>query len=348
MSQVQLTENNAISKSTFETSSGPLLQVENLSVTFSKEFGFLGRQTRTTKAVDRVSFNLYPSETLSLVGESGSGKTTIARCITALAAPTSGSIKYNGMNVTKLSGKNLINYRREVQIAFQDPFGSLNPFDDVFSAIATPIRRLNRESGPQVIQSVSSLLEEVGLVPSEVMHKLPHQLSGGERQRVNIARALASRPRILVADEPVSMLDASQRLNLLLLLQELQERRKIAVLMITHDLATSKVMGGRTAVMYLGKLVEIGPTLELLATPHHPYTELLISAAPRMNFESEDALGNIAKPFSTTIEESEKLQGGCVFRNRCPYATQICSDEEPELLEKSNNRFTACHNWINK
>ncbi|MGI0079288.1 MAG: ATP-binding cassette domain-containing protein, partial [Nitrososphaerales archaeon] len=220
MSQVQLEESTASRRG----GAAPLLEVRNLTVTFSKEFGFLGRQHRQTRAVDGASFDLYPSETLSLVGESGSGKTTIARCITALTRPTSGSIKYNGADITRLRGRNLRSYRKEVQIAFQDPFGSLDPFQNVLTTLSIPIRRLAGERNlSKVNDEVSSILEEVGLVPSEVLHKLPHQMSGGERQRVNIARALASEPKILVADEPVSMLDASQRLNLLLLLQELQQ-----------------------------------------------------------------------------------------------------------------------------
>jgi len=339
LSQVQL---NA---SAVSGSSEPLLKVENLSVTFSKEFGFLGRQSRTTRAVDNVSFELYQNETLSLVGESGSGKTTIARCIAALTAPTSGKVSYKGVDVTRLAGKRLLDYRREVQIIFQDPFGSLSPFQNVFAVVATPIRRLMGEKDNQKIaRAVSRLLDEVGLEPDEVIHKLPHQLSGGERQRVNIARALASEPKVLVADEPVSMLDASQRLNTLYLLMELQAKRNLSILMITHDLATSRVMGGRTAVMYLGKMFEIGDTEGVLTSPHHPYTELLISAAPRTRFVDQVS----QEPQGSTIEKSERLVGGCVFRNRCKYATQVCTDVEPPLEPKSANRAVACHNWLNR
>ncbi|MHB8567497.1 MAG: oligopeptide/dipeptide ABC transporter ATP-binding protein [Nitrososphaerales archaeon] len=339
MSQIQLNVNNHLA------GSRPLLKVGNLSVTFSKEFGFLGRRTRTTNAVDNVSFELFPNETLSLVGESGSGKTTIARCISALATPTSGSVLYNGEDVTKISGSKLLAYRKEVQIIFQDPFGSLSPFQNVFSVVATPIRRLVGERDHEKISKrVLELLDEVGLEPNEIVQKLPHQLSGGERQRVNIARALASQPKILVADEPVSMLDASQRLNTLYLLMELQARHNLSILMITHDLATSKVMRGRTAVLYLGKLVEIGSTEGVLTGPHHPYTELLISAAPRTKFLTESP---VEVPAST-IEKSEGLVGGCVFRNRCKYATQVCIDVEPPLEQKSDNRTVACHNWLNR
>jgi peptide/nickel transport system ATP-binding protein len=334
------------SQSTVSVGRDPLIQVRDLSVTFLKEYGFLGRQTRTTKAVDNVSFDLFESETLILVGESGSGKTTVARCVLGLNPPTSGSIKYMGIEVTKLRGASLRTYRRDVQIAFQDPFGSLNPYQDVLATLSTPIKRLLGENNPATIEDMAiRLLEDVGLEPQELLHKLPHQLSGGERQRVNIARALASKPRILVADEPVSMLDASQRLNLLLLLKELQKEHHIAILMITHDLATARVMGGRTAVMYVGKLFEISPTESLLTSPYHPYTELLISVAPKRNFASSSA---VEVPAST-IEKSEALHVGCVFRNRCKYATGICAEVEPPLEGKGeSSRLVACHNWINR
>ena len=338
MSQVQLSE-------TVNGASSPMLEVKNLSVTFHKEFGFLGRRSRTTKAVDNISFQLNPNETLSIVGESGSGKTTVARCVTALNPPTSGSVKYWGAEVTKLRGRSLLNYRKDVQIVFQDPFGSLSPFQDVSTVVTTPIKRLLGVRDPaKITEMVRGLLNEVGLESDEVLHKLPHQLSGGERQRVNIARALASEPKILVADEPVTMLDASQRLNTLYLLREIQAKRGISILMITHDLATSRVMGGRTAVMYLGKMFEYGPTEQVLTSPLHPYTELLIMAAPKADFTHESP----AELYGSTIEKSERLVGGCVFRTRCKYATQICSDEEPLLTPKFEGRLVACHNWLGK
>jgi peptide/nickel transport system ATP-binding protein len=340
LSQVQLTKTTSGG-----AGSAPLLEVKNLVVVFHKETGFLGRRSKTTRAVDNVSFELNPNETLSIVGESGSGKTTVARCVTALNTPTSGTVKYCGNEVTELRSKDLLNYRKEVQIVFQDPFGSLNPFNDVSSVVSTPLKRLLGMKDPEKItERVLSLLVEVGLEPTEVLRKLPHQLSGGERQRVNIARALASEPKILVADEPVSMLDASQRLNTLYLLKEIQAKRGISILMITHDLATSRVMGGRTAVMYLGKMFEQGPTEQVLTASLHPYTELLILAAPKADFAKDNAV----ELYGSTIEKSEKLVGGCVFRSRCKYATQICSDIEPPLEPKFGDRLVACHNFLGK
>lgn len=337
MSQIQLADR------TITGEKQALLSVRDLTVTFEKEQGFLGRETKFTHAVDHVSFELYPSETVSLVGESGSGKTTVARCIAVIQAPTAGSIKYRGEEITGLSGKSLLRYRREVQITFQDPFGSLLPFLDVLTMVSIPIRRLTGERDEaRTTEKVRALLNEVGLVPDEVLTKLPHQMSGGERQRVNIARALASEPKVLIADEPVSMLDASQKLNMLLLLKELQKRRNLTILMITHDFATAKIMGGRTAVMYVGKLFEMGPTPEILKAPQHPYTELLLSAVPRLDFTST------RKDISfSTIEKSETLKAGCIFRNRCNYASQICIDKEPPLIERTTGRLVACHNWLN-
>jgi oligopeptide/dipeptide ABC transporter ATP-binding protein len=183
-------------------------------------------------------------------------------------------------------------------------------------------------------------LDDVGL-QSDVVRKLPHQLSGGERQRVSIARALASHPKVLIADEPVSMLDASLRLNFLALFDKLRDERKMSILLITHDLATAKVMGGRTAVMYLGRLVELGPTSDILSEPHHPYAELLLTATPRM--KDRDSGEEI-----TTIEKSERVSKGCVFRPRCRYATEVCAEVEPVLEVKTEAHLAACHNWIGR
>ncbi|MDE1854028.1 MAG: ABC transporter ATP-binding protein [Thaumarchaeota archaeon] len=317
------------------------LEVKNLTVHFSRTFGFLGRLGRTTKAVEDVSFEMGELDVVCLVGESGSGKTTLGRCIAALTHPTSGEILYRGVNVAKLRGGALRNYRKEVQMVFQDPFASLNPRQNIYAILSTPLRKLTGLTGPAKLYEESvSLLTDVGL-QEDVIHKLPHQLSGGERQRVSIARALASRPKVLIADEPVSMLDASLRLNFLALFSRLRTERNMSILLITHDLATAKVMGGRTAVMYLGKLVEIGPTSEILARPHHPYAELLLESTPRM--KGEPTVGE-----GTTIEKSERVTKGCVYRPRCKYATSICAETEPPLEEKTHSHLVACHNWLNR
>jgi len=292
-----------------------------------------------------VSFDINESEILSVVGESGSGKTTIANCIMALTTPNSGSIKYNGAEVSALRGKKLKDYRREVQVIYQDPFESLNPRLDVYSTLSIPIIRLTNETKQAVIvEKVRRLLSEVGLEPDEAIHKLPHQLSGGERQRINVARALAPGPKLLIADEPITMLDASQRLNILSLLLELKEKRNLTILLITHDLASAKIMSDRTAVMYSGKLVEIGPTDSILTHPFHPYSELILTATPKLT-ETREVLANTlsAVSYSSGIEESQSIQRGCVFQPRCKYAKKKCVDVEPKLEEKSSSHYAACH-----
>jgi oligopeptide/dipeptide ABC transporter ATP-binding protein len=319
----------------------PVLEVRNLTVHFKRSVGFFGGLGKVVKAVEDVSFQMGELDILCLVGESGSGKTTLGRCIGALTRPTSGAILYRGENVTKLGGDALKKYRKEVQMVFQDPFASLNPRQDVFTFLSIPLMRLaGVKENEKLHEEVFRLLDDVGL-QEDIAYKLPHQLSGGERQRVNIARALASRPQVLVADEPVSMLDASLRMNFLALIEKLRTERKMSILLITHDLATAKAMGGRTAVMYLGRLVELGPTDLILAEPHHPYAELLLSATPRMR--EEEGLSEL-----TTIEKSERVKAGCVFRPRCKYATSICEEVDPPLEEKTRDHLAACHNWLNR
>ena len=339
MSQVQLSEMG-------QESGGqrtPLLTINNLKVYFKKVTGTFVRKTTFVKAVDDVSIQMHKSEVLCLVGESGSGKTTIARCVAALQRPTSGTIMFENQNVTNLRGKNLKNYRRQVQIIFQDPFESLYSRFDVFTTIATPITELTGTHNRfELREMVSSLLTEVGLNPAEYMHRLPHQLSGGERQRISIARALAPSPKMLVADEPITMLDASQRLNILSILMQLKEKRNLSILLITHDLASARLVSDNAAVLYRGKLVELGATDVMLSTPHHPYTNLILESTPDI-----DAPVKESKSPTGTIEEGEYVTRGCVFRPRCMYATSICEEEEPALLEKSTKHLAACHHPLN-
>ncbi len=347
MPQIQRLEDaNEITRT---DSSRVLLEVSNLRVKFTKLLSALRRTKSIVHAVDGVSFQLYESEVLSVVGESGSGKTTIAKCILGLVPPTSGSIKYNGTEVTTLKGGALKDYRRSVQVIYQDPFESLSPRLDVYTTLSIPIRRLTDETDEaRILERVNRLLSEVGLDPKETIHKLPHQLSGGERQRINIARALAPNPKLLVADEPITMLDASQRLNILSLLTELKTKRDFTMLLITHDLASAKITSDRTAVMYSGKLVEIGPTHALLSKPHHPYTELILNATPRLTETTQAAREALsAAGYTSGIEESQGERVGCVFAPRCKYVTTICKEVEPPLLAKSPSHFAACHNALN-
>ena len=318
MSQVQQTDT-------------PLLQVKDLSVLYGKK----------VKAVDDVSFEIGELEANCLVGESGSGKTTIARCITLLTRPTSGSIKFQGKEITKISGKELLDYRRKVQIIFQDPYEALNPRQDVFTFVSTPIQQLLGERNRSILYDrVSSLLEVVGLNPEITIPKLPHQLSGGERQRVNIARALAPEPKLIVADEPVTMLDATQRLKILVLLAKIKSQKRLALLMVTHDIASAKVVSDRIMVMYRGKLVETGQISEALKTPSHPYLELLISSVPRLR--SDNKTKN--ERSTTFVSDEQRVGTGCVFRMRCKYSRELCTQMVPKLSPTSSpTHDAACH-----
>jgi peptide/nickel transport system ATP-binding protein len=327
---------------TEHTDGKPLLRVDDLNVAFTKLSGFFIRERVTVKAVDHVSFDLFEGETLSLVGESGSGKTTIAKCLIRLIEQNSGRILFDSNDITKLSGTAAVRkYRKDVQIIYQDPFESLNPREDVLTAVSTPVRLLLGEKDTGKIRSiVSGLTEEVGLESETVLRKYPHQLSGGERQRVNIARALACNPRLLVADEPITMLDASQRLNILSLLTKLKKDRNLTILLITHDLASAKVMSDRTAIMFHGRIVETGSTGIVLSKPHHPYTQLILDTIPKRKKE----VGSSSRYLGSSFEE---VVLGCSFRSRCKYATEICQKVEPELEEKSASHWAACHNPLN-
>ncbi len=314
-----------------------LISVKDLCVDFKTKGG-------TLQAVRTVTFDLHESEVLSIVGESGSGKTTVARCVTRLMKPTTGSIKYEGMEISNLKGKELIDYRRKVQMIFQDPFESLNPRQDVFTAISTPIQSLLGEKNQtRLYKAVGDLLEEVGLEPARVMNRFPHQISGGEKQRVSIARALAVNPRVLVADEPITMLDSAQRLNVLSILKELKEKRNMTVMIITHDLASAKLLSNRIIVMYRGNVFEAGQTDEILVQPHHPYTELILASMPDVDLHKpgrDPAVGDWGDTAAMTSR-------GCIFRPRCKYATEICQNTEPPLELKSPGHLAACHNALN-
>jgi peptide/nickel transport system ATP-binding protein len=326
-----------------------ILSIRNLSVKFVKESGTIRKKTTVINAVNNVSLDLPESEIISIVGESGSGKTTVARCIMKLQEPTTGSISYRGIDINKLKGRELLNFRRDVQMVFQDPYESLNPRQDVLSTISGPVKNLRGEKNSSKVKEIAiGLLEEVGLRPDKFLHRLPHQLSGGERQRVNIARALASNPKMLVADEPITMLDAAQRFNVLNLIKSLKEKRNLTVLLITHDLASVKILKGKTYVMYLGRLVEGGSSNEVLSKPHHPYVELIRESTPvirRTNLLVEGSESD-AKEIAT-MEESAAIKEGCVFRPRCKYATAICAGVDPQLQEKSSGHVAACHNPLN-
>lgn len=323
----------------------PLLSVRDLKVTFTKEKGLFIKRKFLIKALDGVSLDIRRSEFVSVVGETGSGKTTLARCIMGLAKPNSGNLDYERKDISHLRGSALKRHRQHVQIVYQDPYESLNPSHDVYRIVSTPIRRLSGEKDENKIRErVSSVLVDVGLDPSDVMYRYPHQLSGGQRQRVNIARALAPEPELLIADEPITMLDAEQRMNILTLLRDLKERRKLTVMMITHDLASARITSDRIVVMYLGKIVEAGPTVDVVTSPRHPYVELVLASAPKIRTKEsqEDVVPEDLPP----LDELMYLEKGCVFAPRCKYATEECRKVEPPFEEISSRRYVACYHPV--
>jgi oligopeptide transport system ATP-binding protein len=317
-----------------------LLRVEELVKLFPVRGGALSRTREYVHAVDGVSFTVSRGETLGLVGESGCGKSTTGRCILRLVEPTSGRIWFDGKNVTALAGDALRALRRDLQIIFQDPYGSLDPRMTVGAIIgeALVIHRLTsgrREFADRVV----ALLETVGL-GAEHMRRYPHEFSGGQRQRIGIARALAVSPKLIVCDEPVSALDVSIQAQIINLLQDLQEQFGLTYLFIAHDLAVVEHIGTRVAVMYLGRIVEIASSTELYAAPLHPYTEALLSAVPI----PDPALRRQRIMLEGEVPNPVRPPGGCRFHTRCPIRRlPLCSTETPPLEEKAPGHWVACH-----
>jgi len=297
----------------------------------------LGKKV-TLHAVDDVTLTLKEGEVLGLVGESGSGKSTLARTIVKLHKATSGKVAYRGEDISKQDRKSSKEFRRHVQMIFQDPYESLNPQANVFNAVLEPLiihgmakDRTKREA------KVTELLAMVGLDPASKMDRFPHELSGGERQRVAIARALSLNPELLIADEPVSMLDVSIRLGVLNLMLELKERLKLTYLFITHDLGVARYIATRVAVMYHGKIVEIANPDELIAHPLHHYTKLLLASIPGSVLSEPSRQST-----EYTFNPAEPPQG-CRFHPRCEAAKEKCSTEEPTLTEIRKDHFVSCH-----
>ncbi|MHA1610135.1 MAG: ABC transporter ATP-binding protein [Candidatus Njordarchaeales archaeon] len=297
------------------------------------------------RAVDGITFNIKKKEIFGLVGESGSGKTTTGKTILRLYEPTAGEIIFheNGekIDLAKIPIKKFKPYRRKMQIIYQDPYGSLNPRMRVRDIIAEPLEYLAPElSADERLERVIETLEMVRLTPvEEFLNKFPHQLSGGQRQRVAIARAIILRPKFIVADEPVAMIDVSMRAGILNLLLEMREKLGISFLYITHDLATAGYVTDRIAVMYLGKIMEMGASDEVLLEPLHPYSQALISAVP----EPDPTIKKKRILLRGEIPSAIMIPKGCRFWPRCPKAMDICKKKEPEFKEVSSGRFIACH-----
>jgi peptide/nickel transport system ATP-binding protein len=323
----------------------PALEAINVKRYFRLSAGGFRRSlghARTVHAVDGVSIALYPGHVTALVGESGSGKSTVARLLAKLYPLTEGTIRLHGQPVGRVGRRRYRNYVRKVQMVFQDPFASFNPLHSVGYHLARPLKIHGYVARRRdVTTMVGQLLAEVNLAPAALFaDKYPHELSGGQLQRVAVARALAARPTVLLADEPVSMLDVSVRLGVLNLLVGLTRERNLALLYITHDIASARYFAGTTLVMYAGQLVEGGPSEAITQRPAHPYTQLLISSAPNPDdLSSRSALGAKAEPPSAISPPT-----GCRFHPRCPHAMAICAESPPPQVEPESGHWVKC--WL--
>ncbi len=302
-----------------------LLEVENLKVWYPVKAGWF-KARQHVRAVDGVSFEIQAGKTMGLVGESGCGKSTLGRALVKLEEPCGGSFKINDVDLSELSGKELRRARKNFQMIFQDPYGSLNPRMSIFSAIDEVLQLHTDFDKNQRVDRVAELLDMVGL-EADIMYRYPHQFSGGQRQRIGIARALAVEPDIIIADEPVSALDVSVQAQIINLLIKIQEKTGTAFLFIAHDLAVVEHISENILVMYLGRIVESGPAKEVCASPVHPYTQALLSAIPTIDQDGKRKRiileGDVPSPINPP--------SGCAFHPRCPLATDICKQKTPEL-----------------
>ena len=317
----------------------PLLQVNDLKKHFPVRGHLLKRNASRVYAVDGVSFEIARGETLSLVGESGCGKSTVGRAILRLFDITAGQVVLDGQRIDDLSPDRLKQMRRRVQVVFQDPFSSLNPRLRVRAILAEPIRNFGlAKSSAELESKVTALMDTVRL-PRDALDRRPHEFSGGQRQRICIARALAAEPDLIVCDEAVSALDVSVKAQIVNLLQDLQREFGLALLFISHDLAIVEHMTHRVAVMYLGKIVEIAPREQIFASPKHPYTKALLSAVP----VPDPTIRRTPIILKGDVPSPINPPSGCRFHTRCPYVFDRCRTEEPELRQRAEGQWAACH-----
>lgn len=317
-----------------------ILKAKNLKKYFPVKKGVFSRTVEYVKAVDDITLNIESTKTLGLVGESGSGKTTLGKTLIRLLSPTDGEIIFDNTDITNLNSGELRPIRRDMQIIFQNPYGSLNPRMNVESIIAEGVSVHNTVPKKERRDFVLQLLSEVGL-NKDVINRYPHEFSGGQRQRIAIARSIALKPKFIVCDEPVSALDVSVQAQIINLLESLQESYGLTYLFIAHDLRAVKHISDNVAVMYLGKIVELADSEEIYKKPLHPYTKILISAIPEINKKSKLEVKNLS---AEEIPSPINVPSGCSFHPRCPIATEICKKEIPLFEEKAVGHKVACHN----
>jgi oligopeptide/dipeptide ABC transporter ATP-binding protein len=317
-----------------------LLQMDNVKVHFRVRKGLFGAET--VKAVDGVSLQLPRGQTVAVVGESGSGKTTLGRVSLGLLPPTSGSVLFDRRDLAKQNAAERTNFRRRAQAIFQDPFASIDPYMTIYDSVAEPLVIHRVGSDAQRRALVYQALRDVRLTPAEeIGERYPHMLSGGQRQRAGIARALVMRPEYILADEPVSMVDASSRAELLYLLRELRERYAITFLYITHDIATARHFAQRIVVMYLGRIVESGPASTIVDHPLHPYTQALIAAVPEPNPANRLQMRTVLQG---ETPNPGSMPAGCAFHPRCPrFMAKRCEISQPSLIEVEPEHYVACY-----
>ncbi len=316
-----------------------LLEARNLAKHYPVRRGIIrAKQIGTVRAVDGVSLDLHRGETLALVGESGCGKSTTARLVMRLIEPTTGTLRFDGTDVTTISGAALRALRRRIQIVFQDPYASLNPRMTVADAIAEPMAVHGIGDAASRKARVEDLLRLTGLRPFHA-NRYPHEFSGGQRQRIGVARALAVEPEVVVLDEPVSALDVSIQAQVVNLLRDIQARMGLSYLFIAHDLAVVKHVADRVAVMYLGRIVELAPKRDLFRDPRHPYTRALLSAIPRPDPSRRGAV----RPLAGDLPSPMAIPPGCRFHTRCPLVQPVCREQDPPLRQITAGHLSACH-----
>jgi len=314
-----------------------IIRVENLKKYFTFKESVFSREVKHLKAVDGVSFSINRGETLALVGETGSGKTTTGRTILRLYEPTSGKIFFDGREITKMPIKEFKKIRIQMQMIYQDPYSSLNPRMNILNIIAEPLKELKEDN---IEEKVLELLQSVGL-RKEHMYKYPDEISGGQQQRVAIARALGVNPKFLVLDEPTSALDVSVQAQILNLLENLQKEKKFTYLFISHDLSVVRYISHRVAIMYLGKIMEIGTVEQIFENPQHPYTRLLLQSVPVPDPKDKNKRKKLILPGE--IPSPLNPPSGCPFHTRCPYVKDICKEKEPEYVEVEKGHLVKCH-----